>query len=30
MMALRIAHLRRRYGISEARARLLARLIYGG
>lgn len=30
MMALRIAHLQRRYGVSAARARLLARLIYGG
>lgn len=30
MMDLRVAYLRRRYGLSEARARLLTRLIYGG
>lgn len=30
MMEVRVAHLRRRYGLSEARARLLARLAYGG
>lgn len=30
MMALRIARIRRLYGLSEARARVLAVLIYGG
>jgi hypothetical protein len=30
MMAIRIAHIRQYYGVSEAVARMLAGIIYGG